>query len=98
MLSLLADHGVMFLRHEKNEGLREGYRGYHKWNIRKICDSSFELWNPNNSHVISADMMKREVAVYEGDSEVMILITNCQEVLDWANKAIQADAFGAADL
>lgn len=49
MIDLVNDSGVISLYHEINEGLREGYRGFHKWNIAPVENSAdaFTISNPH---------------------------------------------------
>jgi len=48
--ALLSNNGVLSLFHEINEGLEEGYRGFHKWNFVP-CDNGFAVWNPQRKEI-----------------------------------------------
>ncbi|MEW6087898.1 MAG: methyltransferase domain-containing protein [bacterium] len=50
--ALLSDNGVLSLFHEINEGLEEGYRGFHKWNFAP-SDGGFTVWNPQKKEVFN---------------------------------------------
>lgn len=47
MVKVLKPGGVISLFHEIDEGVNEGYRGYHKWNLCPIGTNGFAIWDPN---------------------------------------------------
>lgn len=55
MINLLEEHGTLTLYHEINEGLNEGYRGFHKWNIAPMENqaNAFRIYSPNKSFIYS---------------------------------------------
>jgi|GEM_PF-5332332 len=55
MIAIAAPSATISLYHEIDEGLNEGYRGFHKWNIRPVAGRSdaFTIFNPQESHAYS---------------------------------------------
>lgn len=87
MLKLIKPNGVIYLQHEINEGLKEGYRGYHKWNICKISCERFKIWNPERSFEYDSRVLGLGVAVNEVNGNVQIFITDNKSVLNFATQA-----------
>jgi SAM-dependent methyltransferase len=52
MSVLLSNNGILSLFHEINEGLEEGYRGFHKWNFAP-CENGFIVWNPQKKKIFN---------------------------------------------
>lgn len=52
-LSCLRVGGVLYLNHFRDEAEREGYRGFHQWNI-DLRDGSLTLWNREESVDVAA--------------------------------------------
>jgi 2-polyprenyl-3-methyl-5-hydroxy-6-metoxy-1,4-benzoquinol methylase len=83
MLKLVAHDGVIFLMHNLNEAVHEGYRGYHKWNIHGAGADAFEIWNMKVTNRYSKSELGRNVAVSERNGKVLILIADNPNAQSW---------------
>lgn len=93
MIKLLKKNGIIMLIHEINEGINEGYRGYHKWNISFNSHNSFIIWNPLNKQIVSHELLKFECAVWTNNKKIYCIITENNNALDFANKEYQNGKF-----
>ncbi|MEH6627084.1 MAG: class I SAM-dependent methyltransferase [Motiliproteus sp.] len=74
MRKLLKTGGVVSLYHEINEGVREGYRGYHKWNIKPSGVDGFCIWSPKENMEYRGDFMGLNISVREQSEHVLIIM------------------------
>ncbi|MEA1923665.1 MAG: methyltransferase domain-containing protein [Pseudomonadota bacterium] len=74
MQKVLRPGGIISLLHVIDEGLKEGYRGYHKWNIRPDGTNAFVIWNPKKSYKYVQEHLGLQTAVETTGKHVLIIM------------------------
>lgn len=71
-LACLRPGGVLYLNHHRNEALREGYRGFHQYNI-DLRDSRLIIWNREKT-IDPAEELKdlADVKAYVADNGYIV--------------------------
>ena len=84
MISLLLPKGTISLFHAINEGVNEGFRGFHKWNIAPIVDSE------NSFSISSLTTNKSYISEYRGckiitkvTGDAILCILTKSDVQNW---------------
>jgi len=81
MIAIAAPSATISLYHEIDEGLNEGYRGFHKWNIRPVAGRSdaFTIFNPHESHAYTTTYRGFAVRVAVQGRHVLCLLRRLAE-------------------
>ncbi len=88
MVLCLKRLGGIMLIHEYDEGVKEGYRGYHKWNICFHDKSSFKVWNPKCSILVNKDVLGLECIVWRSESHIFCFLSNNLDLINCASNFI----------
>ncbi len=83
-LECLRIEGVLYLNHHRNEALREGYRGFHQYNI-DIEDGKLIIWKKDariDLNAFLADFSTVECSVTDRE-EIVAVITKKSELIEY---------------
>ena len=74
MVKVLKPNGIISLFHEVNEGVNEGYRGYHKWNLCPIGSNGFAIWGPNQRQEYIGEFEGRKISTSIHDDRFLVVM------------------------
>lgn len=81
MQKVLRPGGIISLLHEIDEGLKEGYRGYHKWNIRPYGIGAFVIWNPKKRYKYIREHLGLQITVTIMGEHILVILKDVNEGL-----------------
>ncbi len=81
MIKVMQAGGLVTLRHEEDEGVREGYRGYHKWNISMVSPKQFRIWNPDVDWQFDENVLGHKIHV-ESDGDIIKIVIGKADLID----------------
>ena len=81
MRKVLRPGGIISLLHKIDEGLKEGYRGYHKWNIRPHETDAFVIWNPRKRYKYVREHLGLQIAVTVMGEHILVVLKDVNEGL-----------------
>lgn len=78
MQKVLRPGGIISLLHVIDEGVKEGYRGYHKWNIRPHGMDTFVIWNPKKRYKYIRKYLGLKIEVTVIDEHTLIILRDAK--------------------
>ncbi len=81
MRKVLRPGGIITLLHIIDEGLKEGYRGYHKWNIRPHETDTFAIWNPKKRYQYIQKHLGLQITVTIMGEHILVSLKDTDEGL-----------------